>query len=114
MSRIIEDPRIEGVAKIEALRLWAEIEARLYSTDFDFFHLREQVLAAHVPKIAKTFGKEVARRVEAAIMSRDPSTASESVAKRRKDMLRGAAIARHGRLRKRDRVSLWLFGMPLS
>jgi hypothetical protein len=112
MSRIIEDPRIEAVAKIEAVRLWDEIEARLHVTDFDFFHLREKVLAENVPTIAKTYGKEVARRTEMAVMSRPPHTVSKEVSDRQAARLLAAAVERHGRLRKRDRISMWLFGMP--
>jgi len=110
--RAIEDPRIESVAKIEAGRLWEEIEARLYKSDWDFWILREKVLAGNIPKVSKTYGKEVARRVEAAIMSRAPSTVSRDVQSRVTDLLRDGAIKRHGRLRIRDRISLALTGMP--
>jgi hypothetical protein len=113
-ARVYEDPNIERVARIESVRVWQEIEDVLSREVVPFHHQREIALAKNIPVIAKTYGKEVARRVEAAIMSRNPATRSKACYGPVEDLLMKGAKSRHGRVRRRDRLSMWLFGMPWS
>jgi hypothetical protein len=113
-ARIYEDPNIERVARIEAVRVWQEIEDVLSREIVPFHHQREIALAKNIPGIAKTYGKEVARRVERAIMSRAPHTLDKACRGPVEALLMENAIKNHGRLRLRDRLSFWLSGLPWS
>jgi hypothetical protein len=109
-THIYEDPNIETVAKIEAVRIWDEIEAVKKQRIAYFYHEREKALAYHIPRIAKTYGKEVARRVEHAIMTRSPATLHPDCRKPLEASIIAHAIKNHGRFRLRDRISMWLTG----
>jgi hypothetical protein len=111
---VYEDPNIATVAKIEAVRIWDEIEAMQKARVGSFYHDREVALARNIPAVAKTYGKEVARRVEHAIMTRKPATLHPDCRKPLEDSIRAAAIRRHGRLRRRDQLSIWLTGFAWS
>jgi hypothetical protein len=113
-TRIYEDSNIETVAKIEAVRIWGEIEAMQKARVGSFYHDREMALARNIPNIAKVYGKEVARRVEHAIMTRSPATLHPDCRKPLEASIIEHAIKRHGRLRKRDRLSMWLTGFAWS
>jgi hypothetical protein len=114
MRRIIEDPSIETVARMEAAKVWQAIEEDQCQRLVGFYHSREVALAENIPRIMKAYGKDVAGRVERAIMSRSPTTVSPKC----RDLLRHAiiegAIRRHGRLRKRDRACMAIFGIVWS
>ncbi len=110
-SQIIEDPSISRVARIEAVRVWQMIEDNLVAARWmDFFHERTVALASEIPKIAKTYGKETARMVEHAIMTRDSTTLGPRYWRRITLWLVRMAIVRHGRLRRRDRWAFKLTG----
>jgi hypothetical protein len=111
--RIYEDPTIAHVAKIEAVRVWTEIEDTCIAQN-SFYLAREKVLAANIPKIAKAYGSEVARRVEVAIMSRAPHTMDKRVQKEWEERVRVFAVRKWGRLRKRDAISIALTGYVWS
>jgi hypothetical protein len=110
---IYEDPNIAAVARIEATRIWGEIENVLSRKVASFHHEREKALAYHIPRISKEYGKEVARRVESAIMTRDPATRSKACRGPFEAMMIEYVTKKHGRYRKRDRFCMWLFGLPL-
>jgi hypothetical protein len=111
---VYEDPNIEIVAKIEAVRVWEEIEAMQKARIGSFYHDREIALARNIPIIAKTYGKEVALRVEYAIMTRSPATLHPDCRKPLEAMITEHAIKSHGRFRLRDRISIWLTGFAWS
>lgn len=70
-NRYVEDPKIAQVARIEHAAMAQELANR-FAKGEEFFHARTQVLAANGPRIAKSYGKEVAERAMQALCSYGP------------------------------------------
>lgn len=69
--RIVEDPRIADVAKLEHDEMLAEV-CRRWINGEDFFHARTCVMAERGNDIAKTYGKDVSTRALQALTSIEP------------------------------------------